>query len=246
MAGVFELVTMFLLAFIPLFIVIDPFAAVAVFVTVTTDRDKKEKLLTARDACIYAFCFLLAFAFAGKLILDYMGISIAALKTAGGLLLTIVGLNMLKEGDNPKSKKIEKQINEAEERAAMIQAPDEFDRNIVEEMGHSAEIATGGKVWRGGDVALVPLALPMLAGPGAISLIIVQMQSYPWYIPTSALVITLLLCFAILAVSRHLFKFLGANGARALTRIMGFLTAAFAMQYILSGITEWANMSGWL
>lgn len=196
----------FLLLFIPVFVVIDPFASLPLFLTLTAGMNESRRRYVASMANIVAFAILVLFALIGKFILDYLGISINALMIAGGLLMLFSGFEMMKEGDKPRSKK-----------SSDIQ-------NIE------------------GNVAVVPLGTPMLAGPGALSLVIVQTQQNPismWPIVILSIGITLFITFLIFRAGSRIYGFIGETGSRALTRVMGLLVAAFAIQYILDGLTGW-------
>ena len=147
----------------------------------------------------------------GKLILDYLGISINALMIAGGMLMLFSGFEMMKEGDKPRSS-----------RKRDISLPP-------------------------GNIAVVPLGTPMLAGPGALSLVIVLTQKYPiqdWALIILSVAITLLITLGIFLQASKIYRFIGETGSRALTRIMGLLVAAFAVQYILDGIAGWLTSIG--
>ncbi len=196
----------FLLIFIPVFVVIDPFASLPLFLSLTSEMDEKARRYVAKLSNLVAFSFLIVFAFVGKLILDYLGISINALMIAGGMLMLFSGFEMMKEGDKPRSS-----------RKRDISLPP-------------------------GNIAVVPLGTPMLAGPGALSLVIVLTQKYPiqdWVFIILSVAITLLITLGIFLQASKIYRFIGETGSRALTRIMGLLVAAFAVQYILDGIAGW-------
>jgi len=96
------------------------------------------------------------------------------------------------------------------------------------------------------DYALVPLAMPSLSGPGAITVTIVSMQSYPeisWWImllvAIVAIIVTMVLTYLIFLSSGLVIKVLGKKGMDAFTRVMGLLTVAIAIQFALTGIAEW-------
>ncbi len=203
----------FLIFFIPVFVVIDPFASLPLFLTLTAGMDEKKKREVARLANLVAFIFLVVFALVGKFILDYLGISIDALMIAGGLLMLMSGFEMMREGDKPRSKKTK-------------------DTDNIE---------------MDGNVAVVPLGTPMLAGPGALSIVIVMTQSNPvslWGLLVLSIAVTLLITLLIFYQASKIYSFIGETGSRALTRIMGLLVAAFAIQYILNGITGWLSGIG--
>ncbi|MFP3255442.1 MAG: MarC family protein, partial [Thermoplasmata archaeon] len=135
----------FLHVFVPMFVIVDPFASLALFISLTSNMNKVQIKRTMEESVFYGFLILLFFAFAGIYVLEFFGISIQALEIAGGLLMLFVGIEMVREGDKPRVTK------KGEE--------------VVEEIG---------------DVGVVPLATPMLAGPGAISLMIILMETYDW------------------------------------------------------------------
>jgi len=222
-----QFIGIFFAIFIPMVIIIDPLSTLALFISMTSDRSRREQVLTARDAIVYASAFLVLFVIAGKYILEYMGISIDALKVTGGILLAIFGLNMLKEGEHVEAPKVKEIAME----------------HLVAEAAHNGELPTGGKVPRGGDIALVPLAIPLLAGPGAISYCIVAMGDYHafWYLVLLAIAVTMAITFTLLVNAPRILKYVGPNGARALTRIMGFLTVALAIDYAMDGIFSWVH-----
>ena len=142
----------------------------------------------------------------GKVILDYLSVSIDALRIAGGLLLLVIGVMMLYEGDTPRSRR-----KGAEE-------PDEEP--------HEPE-----------DVAFVPLGTPMLAGPGAISVVITLTGTADMLSVLVSLGAVMAITTLMLWKVNLVFKVIGNAGTRALTRVMGLLTSAYAVQMILDGIT---------
>ncbi len=203
----------FLLFFIPVFVVIDPFASLPLFLTLTAGMNEKEKRSVAKLATLVAFVFLVVFALVGKFILDYLEISIDALMIAGGLLMLMSGFEMMKEGDKPRSKKTKDSSN----------------------------------IEMDGNIAVVPLGTPMLAGPGALSIVIVMTQSNPislWPLLILSIALTLLITLLIFFQASRIYGFIGETGSRALTRIMGLLVAAFAIQYVLNGVAGWLHTIG--
>ncbi len=201
-----------LLALVPLFVVVDPLASVGLYLGLTQRHSAAGRRAVAFKATAFAGVVLLVFAFVGRELLAYLGIELYSLQVAGGLLLVLIGLNMLREG-----------------------------REIQED---DIPLPTGGSHPGGNgavrhDPSFVPLGLPMLAGPGAISLVIVQTTTYG--IPTIglALAITMLASLLVLVLAAQAQRLIGENGSRVITRIMGLLTVAFAVQYVLDGIDGW-------
>ncbi len=209
--GAAMVATGLLLALVPLFVVVDPFASIGLYLGLTQKHTSAERRAIAVKAALFAGGVLLVFSFVGRQLLDYLGIELYSLRVAGGILLTIIGLNMLKEGEEP---------------------------------GHqdALPIATGGehplKATKH-DPSFVPLGLPMLAGPGAISLVIVQTTAFGFAVIGVAIALTMLAALLVLLIANKAQKLIGENGARVITRIMGLLTVAFAVQYVFDGVNGW-------
>ncbi|EQD58569.1 MarC family integral membrane protein, partial [mine drainage metagenome] len=87
----------------PLFVVIDPFGSLVLFLGITSGMTPEARRTITKDASFYGFVILVFFAFVGKYILLFFGISTEALELAGGLILLIMGIQMVREGDRPKS-----------------------------------------------------------------------------------------------------------------------------------------------
>jgi len=193
----------FLEVFIPLFIIVNPASTLALFSVLTGRITKKNRMITARNASIYAAILLIIFAVGGSSILAYLGIKIYSLRIAGGILLGFVGLDMLRRG---------------------------------EQFGETPP----GKEHKA-DYALVPLALPSLSGPGAITVTIVSMQNpdIQWWMVITAIILTMIITFIIFMSSVIIIKILGRKGMDALTRVMGLLTVAIAVQFALTGFASW-------
>lgn len=203
-----------LLALVPLFVVVDPLASLGLYLGLTQGNSQAERQAIAVKASLFAGCVLLIFAFLGKQLLDYLGIELYSLQVAGGILLTIIGLNMLKEGVEPGHG----------------------------DVGADLPVHTGGSTParpKRHDPSLVPLGLPMLAGPGAISLVIVQTTTFGFTVIGLAIALTMVAALVVLLIASRAQRIIGEDGARVITRIMGLLTVAFAVQYIFDGIDGW-------
>jgi len=169
----------------------------------------KTSLWTAINVCI----ILLISFFIGQYVLSFFGITITALRIAGGIIITNSGFSLL-NGQFSKNKGINKKVEEEAQ-----------ERN---------------------DIALTPLAMPMLAGPGSMSLLIAyyqELKSTDGFISTYeivssslAIVVVAIVIFIILRSAYFLSKLLGNSGIIAISRIVGFLTIAIGIQYIISAI----------
>ena len=197
-----------LVILIPIFVVIDPFGTMPFFIVLTRNMTSVSRRKTLSYSVLFAASLLLVFALAGKAILDYLSISIDALRITGGVLLVVIGVTMLYEGDMPRSHR-----KGEEEPSERPQVPE--------------------------DIAFVPLGTPLLAGPGAISVVIINASTMDPLLTIVSLLIVMLLSALILWQSELLYKLIGIAGTRALTRVMGLITSAYAVQMILDGVSDY-------
>jgi multiple antibiotic resistance protein len=199
----------FSLVLAPLIVIVDPPASIAIFLALGKDLDKKELKSIATRACIFASFVLLTFLMAGEGLLEHLGVELYSLRVAGGLMLGIVGMNMLKEGQKPSRKVI--------------------------------SITTGGEIDLDEpvDFGLVPLGMPMLAGPGSITLVILMGTTNG--IATVALAIIIVMAFSLSMfwIASSMKNSIGENSTRVFTRIMGLLIVTTAVQYFLDGMEMW-------
>ena len=201
--------------FAALFSVINPLGTVPIFVGLTQDYSPKERAMVARWAGINVAIILLISYFLGQFVLRFFGISIDALRIAGGLIILNSGFNLL-SGDFSKRKGINKKVEE--------------------------------EVSQRNDIALTPLAIPMLAGPGSISLLIAYYQdnntTYDMIWSSVAILAVSLSIFIILRSAHYLSRLLGRSGIVAISRIIGFIVIAIGIQYIVSAIVNIIKTSG--
>lgn len=201
---------LFLLSLGAMFSIMNPLSTVPVFVSLTSDYDLKEKNRVAIWTAINVLIVLLLSYFVGQYILQFFGISIHALKIAGGLIITSSGFALLtgkfKEHKGMNSTKVDKDIRSRS------------------------------------DIALTPLAIPMLAGPGTISLLITLNQErkemLDIFVLVAAMFAACILIFVILKSSQYIVNLLGASGINALSRIIGFIVIAIGIEYIISAVSN--------
>jgi len=195
----------FLLA--ALFSVLNPIGTVPIFVGLTQDYSKKERSKVSLLTALNVFIILIISFFIGQYVLEFFGITITALRIAGGIIIASSGFSLL-NGKFSKNRGIDKKVEED------IQM-----RN---------------------SIALTPLAMPMLAGPGSISLLIAFYQEHNTtneiIFSSLAILIVSVLIFIVLRSAHYLAKILGASGIVAISRIIGFLTIAIGIQYIKSSV----------
>jgi len=198
------------LALSSLFFLVDPFAAIPSFLAITDGVDAQRRKRMARKASITCFIVLTSFGLAGQLIFKMFGITLPAFEIAGGLILLLIGLDMLEARRSPTQ----------------------------EAQGDTEEGAAKE------DAGIVPLGIPMLAGPGAISSVMVLVGTVPnlWNWEMAAILgsitITCVVSYLVLAGAGRVKTVLGETGIRILVRIMGLLLVALAMQFFVNGLTD--------
>ncbi len=197
-----------LLALSSIFFLVDPFAALPTFLAVTANQDSAKRVRTARKASLTAFVILTAFALAGTYIFKTFGITLPAFEIAGGIILLLIGLDMLEAKRSP-----------TQETSTETQAASEKD-----------------------DVGIVPMGIPMLAGPGAITsvMVLVGQAQTRWQMGAilGSIAVTAAICFLVLGSATKVASVLGETGIRILVRIMGLLLVALAVQYFVNGLQD--------
>ncbi len=187
-----------------LFLIIDPVAAIPLFLAITRDNTKTERHAMVFRACVVAFFVLAFFAAIGRTLLNYFGISISAVQIAGGVLLFTIGIEML------------------------------FGRVTRTETSEHEEKVAAEKE----DVSITPLAIPLLAGPGAITA--VMLFSHPDsagpFVVIVALLFVLAISWAMLRFSETFQKVIGPIGLKVIGRVMGLLLTFVSAQLILNGL----------
>jgi len=198
---------LFVTAFVTFFVVIDPVGIAPVFAGLTHGTPAGHPRRMAIKGVAIAAIVLLFFAAVGRPFLNALGITLDALKLAGGFMLFMIALEMVFE------KRTERRGNTAEKSY----------RDHPE------------------DISVFPIAVPLLAGPGAIASVILLMADYPGNYPAQGMVLAamaanlLLTLFAFLGAER-LMRALGATFSTVLTRVLGIVLAAFAAQFMLDGV----------
>jgi multiple antibiotic resistance protein len=190
------------------FFVVDPIAAIPVFLAVTRGDSPEKKRATALRASIVCAVTLCAFAAAGGFIFRLFGISLGAFKIAGGLLLFLIALDMMRA------------------RPSRVRTtPEEEQEGVARD-----------------DVSIIPLAFPMLSGPGSIATVMVLM-SQAHNLPKVAAVVAAILVtsaasYLLLRGASLAERRLRQTGINLLARVMGLILAAIAVQFVVDGIRD--------
>jgi multiple antibiotic resistance protein len=205
-----DVLTQSLVALSAIFVVVDPFAAVPFFLAMTAGQSLENRRETAKRAALGTFLILTAFAVVGALVFRLLGITIPAFKIAGGILLLLISVDMIRTRPS----------------AARITEP-EVEAGVAKD-----------------DVAIVPLAMPLLAGPGSIATVIVLMgrarQDHWWRgLPVlGAVFVTGVVTYLVLAGAARVERVMGRTGMNVLERVAGMLLAAIALQFVIDGAGE--------
>jgi multiple antibiotic resistance protein len=195
--------------------IMNPFSTAPLFVSLTANFEPRKRHAQAIKACAYAFAILVVFLIAGSAIVEFFGISIPGIRSAGGLIILAIGFRML----FPAAKA-------AGDAAASAAPPDQ-------------------------DVAFSPLAMPSLAGPGSIAVVMsaaaqIRSTRNDWPLIYAAIIAgmaaTLVFSYLVLRMAGAMVRFLGREGIDSMTRIFGFLLICIGMQFLLTGIADFYGL----
>ena len=195
-------------AFTTLFVVIDPLGLVPVLLALTAGMAAADRRRMALKGALIASLILLAFGLIGERLLGLLGIGLAAFRIAGGMMLLLIALEMVFE------RRIARRSRSADE--------------LREVGGHD-------------DLAVFPLAIPLLSGPGAIASIMLLMDRQQndlvgQGVVLAALVAVLAICIGIVLLVEPIERLLGPTLTHVISRLLGILLAALAVQYVLDGL----------
>ncbi len=195
-----------------LFAIVNPMGVVPMFLTMTSNYTEQERKHTALTTSMYFVGILLVFFWAGTYILGFFGLSINALRIAGGLVILSSGYALQND------KFAENRAMNAEAQAEAMHKP---------------------------DISFSPLAMPMLSGPGSISLLVGFFAEYETLnerlIITTVIILNGFIVYGILYLAPFFYRILGVTGLKAGARIMSFITMAIGVQYIITGVVALVN-----
>jgi multiple antibiotic resistance protein len=203
-------------AFTTLFVVIDPPGLLPVLLALTPNMAPAVRRRMAFKGTLLATLILLGFALGGEALLGVLGIGLPAFRTAGGVMLLLIALEMV------------------------------FERRTERRSRSADELKTIGDP---DDISAFPLAIPLLAGPGAITSVMLLMARYEGDLAAQAAVVIVLLgvmasCIVIFALIEPLARLLGATLTHVLSRLLGILLGALAVQYIFDGLRNAFDLGG--
>lgn len=201
----------FLSVFIGLFSLINPLGILPVYISLTREHRESSKLRTLKKTCLYILLICVSTYFAGLYLLSFFGVSIPALRVAGGLIIFRSGWQLLH-----------------------LKHKQELKHDALEEEGGKKE-----------DISFSPLAMPLLAGPGAMSFLITLYANRDtdpskavWQDLAMCLatVLVVLLIYLLFKTAPRLLRFTGKSGLDSLSKVMGFVVTAVGVQMILSSL----------
>ena len=208
---------------IALFVVIDPIGIIPLFISLTRNKSKKERKTVTSNAIITTGILLLVFAIAGTQILTIFGITISSFMIAGGILLFIVAIELMTKGEWTFS--IPRGIRMDKNKSTNIS--DMYDSTSQDTKRNFQ-----------GESGVVPLAFPLLAGPGAITAVIISYQANGLITSILSIAIVLGITYVIFSLADLINKVLGQRGSMIVTRVFAVIVAAIAIQYIIQGLGE--------
>lgn len=185
----------FLLSFIPLFVAIDIIGTAPIYLALTEQFEKKEKRKLVVQAVITAFILAIVFIATGKVILDFMGITLNDFRIGGGLVLLILSINdLVFAGDETRKPQ--------------------------------------------GTIGIVPLGIPLIMGPAALTTILVILNNNGIVPTILSVFINLIIVFIVLYYAEKLVDLIGESGSKAFAKVASLFLAAIAVMMIRVGITE--------
>jgi len=197
-------------SFITLWVMIDPIAALPIFVGITGEFDRCDRRKTAVVAIVASFLILCFFIAVGKIILEAMGVSLRDFQIAGGLILFLFAASMVmgdgQEGPEPRA-----------------------------------------NYKNASALAIYPLAVPTLAGPGAMLTVMLLTDNSRFTImdqllTTATLAVVLAVTLTMLLFADSITRVIGLHGANVVKRIMGMILAAVAVKIVLGGVSDWLHL----
>jgi len=195
-----------LLIFTSILFIVDPFAVIPTFLAMTVRDSPAQRRVLARRGAWTCAITLTAFALGGSMIFKIFGITIGAFKIAGGVLIGLNALDMV-------------QARRSQQRETPVETAEGIEKD---------------------DIGIMPLGVPMLAGPGAISTVMVLALGAKSPEATAAvygsILLTAVITYLVLSAATLIERRLGQTGMRILTRLMGLVLSAIAVQFIIDGI----------
>jgi multiple antibiotic resistance protein len=185
----------FLLAFIPLFVAIDVFGVIPLFLALTEGMDPRQKRTLTWEATLTAFVISVAFLIAGKMLFSFLGITESDFRVGGGVVLLVLAVYDLL-----------------------------FSKEKKREVGDSAGV--------------VPIGIPLIMGPAALTTIIILVDAYGYFLTITSLLANLVIVLVVFLQATRVAQVMGNAGSRAVAKVAALFLAGIAVMMIRSGITS--------
>lgn len=212
MQFLYDLVSYVLIVVVGLLPIANPFSTAPVFLSLTSKLDPDSTKRVLKLTCVYMFATLIIFLLAGALILSFFGISVEALRIAGGLILTVLGFRMLFP-------------------SAAQESEDTKVRTFEQARGLAFTPLAMPMLSGPGSIAVI---ISMAAKISEEPTILMRLSGYA--VVGVGIVLTVLICWFVLRSSTKITTFLGPTGIDAMTRIMGFIIICIGVEFAVSGI----------
>jgi len=200
-----EMIPFFIYAFTSIFVIVNPISGLLTFISLTNGMSEDERIQTARRSVAIACILAVVFAIAGEVILRMFNITVDSLRVAGGILLFLVAIDMLHARKSRESVTPEEMMDASKRE----------------------------------DISVFPIAIPLLTGPGAITTVIVVIRTGTTIELKLMTLLTILLIFIItyfiFRYAHRIDKILGVTVSLVITRIMGLLLGAIAVDFVATG-----------
>jgi multiple antibiotic resistance protein len=238
----FDMLNELIPVFVTLFVIIDPLGLVPVFIVLTQGTSAAHRRRMAIRACLTSFLILAAFAVIGEGLLGIFGIHMPAFRIAGGTLLFLIALEMLFE------KRSQKRNERAEQVHQELETDHEAEKSKPAKSGKTTKSAKASDSTtipdpEADDISIFPMSIPFLSGPGAIASVMLLMGKFEDSIAMQASVIgvvgvVMLIAFVFFLASNMVAKRLSPTVATVISRLLGMILAALAVQFIIDGIRQ--------
>ena len=216
------MLAVFLNSFVLFFVTIDTIGNLPFFLSLTEEAKIRQKITIAIKSTFVAFFILIIFAYLGRYLLDALGVTLDSLKIAGGIILMFIAIDILFE---KRKKRREKKV---------VEALDPLILMSKEEKNYD-------------DIVVFPIAIPFIAGPSTLATIILLMGNYSssaeyQMLTIIALVAALIVGLILMVGASFLIKYIPNQILHATSRVMAFILAALATQFIIDGIKASFNI----
>ncbi len=199
----------FFVAIVGMFVIVNPLTTAFVFASLTADADDEEREQVARRAVVVSTGMLFSFALLGSLIFQLFGITLAAFRIAGGLILFGIAMNMLNKSEAPDHDKADVRKSKAL-------------------LAQDISIVPLAIPFISGPGAIATAMILTSEAPGFWYSIIVFF----------AILVTTISCYFTMVYSKHVIRWLGQSGRRILTKVFGLILAVIAIQFVINGIGD--------